>query len=325
MNGFERTTLLRRHGYSAQEAEFLCLAADAGGYFLRRHFRRFRGTTKTRAETKLGRKLAEKGHAHIHRGPRGLELFHLSARSFYRLIESSESRNRRRRPESAIRRRLLALDYLLANRGQRFLLNDCEKLSFFVDKRGISRGILPLTGSRFIDHQPVHVGPASPDYPPVVSFCLVESKVFNVQRFRSFLDRHRPLWEQLRAFRLVYVTDRKWNSPLAERTFRSFVQSQWPPSEAQKPIFREQIVAAFKARFAVQAGRELKLNSADKILVREVKDRLADARFNELYTTWVLTSDHCVYDLVPPEPSELWPKASFSTHFIDADYGFLTA
>jgi hypothetical protein len=247
----------------------------------------------------------------------------LSARSFYRLIGSSESRNRRRRPESAIRRRLLTLDYLLANRGQRFLLNDSEKMSFFVDKRGISRAILPLAGSRFIDPQPVHVGPASPDHPPVVSFCLVESKGFNAQRFRSFLDRHRPLWEQLRAFRLVYVTDRKWNSPLAERTFWSFVQSQWPPSESQKPSFREQIIAAFKARFAVQTGRESRLNVPDKILVRDVRDRLTNARFNELYTTWVLTSDRCVYDLVPPEPFELWPATSFTAYFIDADYNFL--
>jgi hypothetical protein len=325
VNGFERTTLLRRHGYSAQEAEFLCLAADAGGYFLRQHFRRFRGTTKTRAEAKLSHKLAEKRHAHIYLGPRDLELFHLSARSFYRLIESSASRNRRQRPESAIRRRLLTLDYLLANRGQRFLLNDAEKLSYLAGERDISRGILPLTGSRFIDPQPVHVGPASPDHPPVVSFCLVESKAFNMRRFRSFLDRHRRLWEQLRAFRLVYVTDRKWNSPLAERAFRSFVQGHWPPSEASKPTFREQIIAAFKAQFAVQTGRESRLNVPDKILVREVKDRLTDARFNELYTTWVLTSDRCVYDLVPPDPFELWPTASFSAHVIDADYGFLTA
>jgi len=49
------------------------------------------------------------------------------------------------------------------------------------------------------------------------------------------------------------------------------------------------------------------------------------ARFNELYATWVLTSDRCIYELVLPEPSELWPAASFSAHFIDADYDFLSA
>lgn len=97
----------------------------------------------------------------------------------------------------------------------------------------------------------------------------------------------------------------------------------WPSTEAQKPTFREQIIAAFKAQFDIQTGRELKLSLPDEILVK-VKDRFTEARFYELYTTWVLTSDHCVYDLVLPEPFELWPRASFSAHFIDADYGFLS-
>jgi hypothetical protein len=123
----------------------------------------------------------------------------------------------------------------------------------------------------------------------------------------------------------VYVTDRRWNSALAEGTFRRFVEEHWPPTEAQKPTFREQIIAAFKAQFAVQSGRELKLGLPNELLLRDVKDGLTEARFNELYTTWVLTSDGCVYDLVPPEPFELWPAASFSAHFIDADYGFLSA
>jgi hypothetical protein len=158
----------------------------------------------------------------------------------------------------------------------------------------------------------------------VVSFCIVESRTFNAGRFRSFLDRHRPLWEQLDAFRLVYITDRKWNSALAEETFWRFVQNHWPPTETQKPTFREQIIAAFKAQFAVQTGRELKLNGPNELLLRDVRDRLTDARFNELYTSWVLTSDRCVYDLVPPDPCELWPSASLCAHFIDADYRFLS-
>lgn len=169
--------------------------------------------------------------------------------------------------------------------------------------------------------KPLHVDLAQSDPSPVVSFCLVESRAFNAPRFRSFLDRHRRLWERLGAFRLVYVTDRRWNSALA---FRRFVDDHWPPTEAQKPTFREQIIATCKAQFAVQTARESKLNLADTILLREVKDRLTDARFDDLYTTWVLTSDRCVYDLVPPDPCELWPTVSFAAYFIDADYGFLS-
>lgn len=210
------------------------------------------------------------------------------------------------------------------NRDQRFLLNDTEKLSYLTGERGISRVVLPLIGPRFIDCQPLHVGPACIGLSPVVSFCIVESRTFNAGRFRSFLDRHRPLWEQLDAFRLVYITDRKWNSALAEETFWRFVQNHWPPTETQKPTFREQIIAAFKAQFAVQTGRELKLNGPNELLLRDVRDRLTDARFNELYTSWVLTSDRCVYDLVPPDPCELWPSASLCAHFIDADYRFLS-
>jgi hypothetical protein len=62
----------------------------------------------------------------------------------------------------------------------------------------------------------------------------------------------------------------------------------------------------------------------NELLLRDVRDRLTDARFNELYTIWVLSSERCVYDLVPPDPYELWPTAGFSSHVIDADYSFLS-
>lgn len=321
----DRTTYLRRNGYTPDEAAFLCLAAEAGGYFLRRHYRTFRGTQRTRAESKLVDKLLAHRHAKTYLGARNIELFHLSSRWFYRLIGDGRSRNRRWRPDSAIRRRLLALDYLLANRGGRLLSTDAEKIDYFETLYSVPRPFLMLKNDRFIDRQPVLVGPKSVNYTSLISFCHVESGPFNPRRFRSFFRRHRYIWECLEAKRLVYVTDRKWNPVLAEREFRALAHRSFPTPTDPKPTLRQETQRAFRAKQEVETGLRWSLADSDRHLVESLKWRLGSRVFDSLWDEWRVIADQAIYESIPADSSELRRPPDFETLLVDADYSFVGA
>ena len=321
----DRTAYLRRNGYSPDEAAFLLLAADAGGYFLRRHYRTFRGTKRTRAESKLADKLLSHGHAKVYLGPRNVELFHLSSRWFYRLIGADHSSNRRRRPESAIRRRLLTLDYLLANRGGWLVTTDAEKVDYFEALCQVPRAFLMLKNGRFIDRPPILVGPKSVNYTSVISFCCVESRPFNPRRFRSFFRRHRYISECLEAKRLVYVTDRKWNPVLAEREFRALADRSFPPPSDPKPTLRQEIRTAFRAKHEVETGLRWGLADRDRHLVESLQWRLGRQIFDSLWDEWLLIGNRAIYESIPADSSELRRPPDFGTLLVDADYSFLSA
>ncbi len=321
----DRTTYLRRNGYSPVEAAFLCLAADAGGYFLRRHYRAFRGTKRTRAESKLTDRLVSHRHAKVYLGPRNLELIHLSSRWFYRLIGADHSRNRRRRPEPAIRRRLLTLDYLLANPGGWLLTTDAEKTNYFGTLCRVPRPFLMLRNDRFIDRQPILVGPQSVNYTSVMSFCYVESRPFNPRRFHSFFRRHRYIWECLEAARLVYVTDRKWNPILAEREFRALANCSFPTPINPKLTLRQEIQRAFRAKHEVETGLRWSLADKDRHLVESLQWRLGSRIFDSLWDEWLLIGDQAIYESIPADTSELRRPPDFETLLVDAEYSCLAA
>lgn len=213
----DRLTILRRNGYTEREARFLCVVGDVGGYFLRRHFRQFLGTKRGRPEATLAAKLVEKRHARLYLGPGGVELYHLSRRWFYRAIGSPECRNRRKRQPSAIHSRLLALDFVLTDSDRRHLLSDRDKTRYLAQERSVPRYILPVIQGRWIDRFPIYLDRESAATRPVVRFCYVDPQVYSEQRFRSFLERHTPLWECLGDFGVTYLTDRRWNVSVRRR------------------------------------------------------------------------------------------------------------
>ena len=288
-----------------------------------RHCRTFRGTKRTRAESKLAHKLLSRGHAKVYLGPRNVELFLLPSRWFYRLVGADQSRNRRRRPESAIRRRLLTLDYPLSNRGGWLLTTDAEKVDYFETLYHVPRAFLMLKNDRFIDRPPILVGPKSVNYTSVISFCYVESQPFNPRMFRSFFRRHRYIWECLEAKRLVYVTDRKWNPVLAERELRALADRSFPPDSDPKPTLRQEIRIAFRAKHEVETGLRWSLADRDRHLVESLQWRLGRRIFHSLWDEWLLIGDQAIYESIPADSSELRRPPDFETLLVDADYNFL--
>src|ERR1035437_5421008 len=132
----ERIQEVMRLGYSEREAAFLCLAALHGGYFLRRQFLQFAGNESAGVIAALTEKLLEKGHATGKKVGRGVMLYHLSSRPFYKAIGETDNRNRREHSPLSIKTRLMGLDYVLAHPHQ-YLATERVKVNYFSDLLGI--------------------------------------------------------------------------------------------------------------------------------------------------------------------------------------------
>ena len=57
--------------------------------------------------------------------------------------------------------------------------------------------------------------------------------------------------------------------------------------------------------------------------IADVKRRLTPARYEALHSVWAQTSDEAVYDLVAPEPYELWPRGELEVHHVRRNYRWL--
>src|SRR5690348_4722785 len=107
----ERVNALQRFGYTEREAQFLCLAALHGGYFLRRHYRQFVAQHDGGTTQHLVEKTLAQGHAQVSSFKANTHVFHLAARPFYGALGQEDNRNRRLRQTITIKAKLMALDF----------------------------------------------------------------------------------------------------------------------------------------------------------------------------------------------------------------------
>lgn len=88
------------------------------------------------------------GHIEIVDYGQGKFVYHLIAKSVYRLFGNAESQNRHRKGDHEIRARLMALDYILENGGEHFVETIEEKLtSFYMFAVSPPVSSMPITGS----------------------------------------------------------------------------------------------------------------------------------------------------------------------------------
>ena len=217
MTNEERIAALQAFGYSEGEAEFLCLAALHSGYLLRRQYRDFLGQSPGWVDDSLVRKLLALGHATEELASRRTRLYHLCSRTLYAAIDQFDNRHRRRRPPFAIKAKLMALDFVLANPGNIYFPTEEEKMTYFTRELGFQKEVLPtkiyrspdgqsVTHRYFVDKFPIFIAPvAQPDPPPVVSFCFVDEGSISTPGFQTYLTQYARLFQALGSFQLVYI------------------------------------------------------------------------------------------------------------------------
>src|ERR1700749_711229 len=118
---------LGRLGYTREEAAFVYLVAIHSGYFTRRQFLRFAGIERGQRSQNFLHKLLSERHASAHTYQMGARVYHLFSRRIFNAIGHENLRTRRKHELDYVKTRVMALDFVLANR-------DCEYLETEADK-----------------------------------------------------------------------------------------------------------------------------------------------------------------------------------------------
>lgn len=213
----DRIQNLANLGYHERDAEFLCLVALHSGHFVRRQHEAFAGVMRGGSSARFLERVLEASHVRSARYSNRTQVYHLFARSAYRAIGEEDNRHRRARPNFSVKAKLMALDYVLAHRGRRFLAAEEDKIAHLCGDLGIAESKLPaktyksnrsLSETRrcFIEKYPIFVESKAEDPASAsAAFCYVDEGALSISGFDSFLRRYRRLFVALRRFRVLYV------------------------------------------------------------------------------------------------------------------------
>ena len=206
-------------GYTEREAAFLYLVAAHSGYFLRRQFNYFIDRHKGFLAHRFLEKAQAAGHVETIDYGQGFYIYHLNSKPIYRLAGNADSQNRRRKGDGSIRARLMALDYVLENDVEHYLISRDERIRFFTDVRGIHSESLS-DGFLFSGIFPIAVADRTQPETSLVRFSYIDEGLLSTRKFSRFLAGMAPLLHELRTFELVYVACSNHNFPAAEHQFR---------------------------------------------------------------------------------------------------------
>lgn len=211
-------------GYTQREAAFLYLVAVHSGYFLRRQFDYFIDRQKGAIAQHFLEKARVAGHIEIIDYGQSRHLYHLYAKPIYRLLDNAESQNRRRKGDGLIRARLITLDHVLENDGERYLESDAEKVQFFTESRGIPQAIFTDKNGKL---QPLLASSAislsNPKQPSIclTQFLFADEALLTTEKFIRFLSVTEPLLRAIGNFEVIYASNSPHNFVAAEREFRN--------------------------------------------------------------------------------------------------------
>jgi hypothetical protein len=336
----ERRSGLERLGYNEREAEFLCLAALHGGYFVRRQYAQFLRLQDGGTVSQLIEKTLELGHAHADTYRANMHIYHLSARPFYAVLGQEDNRNRRRKEPLTIKAKLMGLDFVLAHPHHQYLTTEREKVGFFEATFGIKTKVLPIkryagsgqvTERYFVEKFPIAYSPNSePAAQPLVSFCFIDPGLATVDGFETFLDRYAPLLAALPHFRVIYVAATDVLFGKAQGLFDRFITGDRKLGNGPDSEVRSQnMLAYFEARRLYET-KQLALFDRTKLLqLRDLRQAFSGPEIEALYARWKATGANRIpNDSTPKTSKTITGCGQFSTYLLDHSYdlfGSLTA
>lgn len=335
MSPSERVTVVKSLGYSDREAAFLCLAALHGGYFLRRQYCSFIGKEPGGSVAALLEKLLGQQHAVALTALNNTRIYHLSSRPFYTALGEPDNRNRRDHSPTALKSRLMALDFVLAHRDYRYLATEREKLDYFTGNLGIGLAALPnkryislktasTTTRYFVDKYPIFLKESSADEPgSTVCFCFIDPGSATLSGFETYLEQYSGLWRLLKSFEVVHVADTRHLQPGAERRFRVFLSQLDGSGEDAGRRIAKRLLEHFQARFLYEKG-DLGSFTRDRLIrLRNEMAEFSEAKYQALYVRWKAVGAQAVASLVPPDrPLGHAYQAGFSTCLLEHRYDF---
>jgi len=212
----DRRQALEMLGYTARQAAFLALVALHGGYFLRRQYLTYAGTSHGLAAIRFLARCQAREHIRVLPYGRRGHVFHVCAKPLYAAIGQENNRNRRPAEWDAVMRKLMTLDFVIAHPTARFYATETEKVEFLRD-RVIQPDIWPCrrypprhAGGRpttryFVDKMPWYQDEG--DARLWIAYVDTER---TLQGFQSFLSQYRRVLASLPSG-VTYVAPSAWH------------------------------------------------------------------------------------------------------------------
>jgi hypothetical protein len=335
MNNSERIATLRSLGYTEREAQFLCLSALHGGFFLRRQYCDSIGKEIGGTAAAMVEKLIAQQHAVAISALNHTKIYHLGSRPFYAAIGEADNRNRREHSTRAIKNRLMGLDFVLAHRDYRYLATEREKVDYFSGILGVPLSSLPYkryishktpstTTRYFVDKYPIFLSETNPSEPrSTPCFCFVDEGLLTLSGFETYLYQYSGLWRVLGDFQVIYVADVKRLFSNAERRFSAFL-SRLENSECDADVrLLKRMIEHFEARFHYERG-DFGSFSRDKLIrLRNESVEFRERKHQDLYERWKTAGAQAVLHVIAPNVRfPLSRKATFSTCLVEQRYEF---
>jgi hypothetical protein len=215
MNTYALESLMRI-GYTDREATFIYMVAVHSGYFLQRQYTESVNRKRGGIATRFIRKAIGLGHIRALLCSEGRHIYHLSGKQVYRAIDQGDSQSRRLKSNPEIKRRLVALDYILLNLGrQSFVESIDDRQQLFASlqvKKAASE-----SAARFLQY--VLVSFARIDQSVSVRFAFIDDAMCSTSQFAKFLEAYGELIRDLERVEIRYVSTSPINFKSAKRVF----------------------------------------------------------------------------------------------------------
>jgi hypothetical protein len=125
----------------------------------------------------------------------------LRSKALYEAVGDEDNRNRREHQPSTVRLRLMGLDFILEHPAYRYLATQEERLSYFLNDRGIDAAALPArffrsAGKLFTRYFPDGFPQFIDDHDPAtLSFVYIDDPQLSADAFRSYLKNYRACFK----------------------------------------------------------------------------------------------------------------------------------
>ena len=238
---------LQTFGYTEREAAFLYLVAMHSGYFLRRQFDYFIDRNKGSIAARFLAKARSAGHVSILDYKQGWYVYHLCSRIIYRLCGDPESQLRRKKADSRVRARLMALDYVLGNEEDHYLASVGDRVRFFEQVRGVSPGIVEDGDGRMhslLTAFPISLAERDRPVYSRVRFAFIDEGLSDEAKFRRYLDAAESLFRAVVNFEIVYIANAESIFPWVKAAFWSRFSQ---PRSRMPGLFDEDSRAAYSS------------------------------------------------------------------------------
>jgi len=298
MTNPEREEEIRRFGYDADEAKFLCLVALHGGYFLSRQFINFVGKQRGRCVTNFVQKTLSLDHCRTHVYRHNRCVHHLFSKPFYKAIGEEDNRNRRERRVFTIKNKLMGLDLVLAHRQSRHLATEQEKIEFFEGALGIERSVFPIkcyharsgnktTERYFVDKFPLLLDQHGDSWK--ITFTFVDEDVVSGSGFETHLRQYTNLLRKLPSCALMYAGPKSAFFDQAEQTFEKCFGSNAGQDRVPPDPQIQRIASHFRERQMFE-DRDFRSFNQDRLIrFRSDRREFSGARFDALFAAWKRT------------------------------------